>query len=182
MAEDVTSCSILGTCSAPTSLHFIDVLESEVRAFYDEQKSVPPKVIGRAASILSMNHPKLIADAIQKHFGSRVDIYVNDAAATDRTPVGGVEIGSFSNVLLANLQVPAMIIDLTVERKYFQQNCRIIFTSSVKSTRYDHSALMNGTTEAADDAMARIYANASGDNMPELELMAGTLLISFSWN
>ena len=133
-------CSILGTCSAPTSLHFIDVLENEIKDLYAGTKAPAPRIVGIAASILSPDHASPVADAIQKHFGSKLDIFVNNAAAVDRTPVGSLETESVANVLLGNIQIPAMTIDLLVKRKYFRKNSRIIFISSAESTRCDPSA------------------------------------------
>lgn len=135
-------CSILGTCSNPSTVSLIESLATEINHLYQTSNNTLsiPKVIGIPANILSPTSPTTIADALQQHFDGTVDIFINNAAAVDRTPVGGLELQSVENVLTGNVRFPALTIDILVSRKAFRKNSRIIFISSTESTRCDPSA------------------------------------------
>lgn len=134
-------CSILGTCSTAPSLELLDALNDEVEALYQKHSNVsPPKIHGLAASIRSEDHHMIVANAIEEHFDAHVDIYINNAAAVERTPVGHLQASNIAAMCFGNIQSPAMTVDELVKRKLFRKNSRIIFVSSCETTRCDPSA------------------------------------------
>ncbi|KIW66541.1 hypothetical protein PV04_05865 [Phialophora macrospora] len=167
-------CHILGTCTSTRSRPLIDSLRMEIKTLYQDLDHEAPPIEDVILSLTDSNASQAIADALLETFQGRVDIFVNNAAVVDRTPVGGLEAARVANMCLGNIQTPAMIIDELVQRRYFRPNSRIIFISSAESTRCAPEALMYATTKAANEAMARCYANAFGGRHAEFEFMAGT--------
>lgn len=128
-------CSVLGTCTSEHSRHLITSLQEEVRVLYEGSGFQMPTIIDVITYLNNAKAAIIIADAISHQFNSRVDIFINNAAAVDRTPVGGLDPAAVNNMLLSNIQTPAMIIDEFVRCKYFRPNSRIIFISSAESSR-----------------------------------------------
>lgn len=128
-------CAILGTCSGANTRPLIDSLRLDIGTLYEDSGSQAPKLEDIILSLTDLNAPQLIADTLAKAFCQRIDIFVNNAALVDRTPVGGLEAKSVTNMCLGNIQTPTLIIDELIQRKYFQPNSRIIFISSAETTR-----------------------------------------------
>jgi 3-oxoacyl-[acyl-carrier protein] reductase len=128
-------CSVLGTCTSSSSQSLIDDLRDEVELLYRNASFEAPRIKSLILSLSDPDAANLVADYLSQHFDSRVDIFINNAAAVDRTPVGGLVSEDVANMCLCNIQTPAMIIDELVKRKFFRTQSRIIFISSAESTR-----------------------------------------------
>ena len=128
-------CNILGTCTGERSLPLIDELREEVHTAYDDNLLTKPTVEAVAVTLTDKNAHETIGDAIARLFNSRVNIFINNAATVERTPVGALEEDAVATMCLGNIQTPAMIIDELVKRRYFRPDSRIIFISSTESSR-----------------------------------------------
>lgn len=127
--------NILATCTSESSRVLIHNLRDDVKAAYGEKTQSPPTVQGIVVTLDDLRAHELIADAIAQFYGSSVDVFVSNAAAVERTPVGDLNADSIAKMCLSNIQTPAMIIDEMVKRRYFRQDSRIIFISSAETSR-----------------------------------------------
>lgn len=127
-------CNILGTYTSDASKAYIDEMQTEVELAFTSSSECP-KIVPIQLSLDDGKASYSIADAVSEHFGSRVDIFINNAAAMDHTLSGNLSAAVVAHLLFANIQTPAMIVDELVKRKFLQQNSRIIFISSAESTR-----------------------------------------------
>ncbi|KAJ9144636.1 hypothetical protein NKR23_g5975 [Pleurostoma richardsiae] len=152
----------------------IDELREEVSGIYAHCENQPPKVVHHAVSLEDSNAHTKIADAIEREFNSHTDIFINNAAITDRTFPGELEAATLDRLLLCNIRTPAMIMDELVKRRYFRRESRIIFISSAESVNCEPAVTIYASTKAANEAMARCYANAFGGKNPAFDFMAGT--------
>jgi NAD(P)-dependent dehydrogenase (short-subunit alcohol dehydrogenase family) len=118
-------------------------------------------------------HTKL-ADAVQREFSGKVDIYINNAGITDRTFPGELEADTLDKLLTCNIRTPALIVDELVKRRYFRRDSRIIFISSAESVNCEPDVSIYASTKAANKAMARAYANVFGGKNAAFDFMGGT--------
>ena len=133
-------CNVLGTCASETSLSLIEDLRDKVNAIFQAKGYNCPTVAGVIVSLYDRNAHSLIADEIARLYGSKISIFISNAAAVERTPVGSLEPERITNMCLGNIQTPSMIIDELVKRRYFQPRSRIIFISSAETSRCDPEA------------------------------------------
>ncbi|VUC36498.1 unnamed protein product [Clonostachys rosea] len=152
----------------------IDELRDEVNPSFDGRENLRPKIVHQAISLTDAVAHTKVADAIQTHFDGQVDIFVNNAAITDRTYPGELEADTLDKLLMCNIRTPALMVDELVKRRYFRENSRIIFISSAESVNCDPSVSIYASTKAANEAMARCYANAFGGKNAAFNFMSGT--------
>ncbi|KAM5344361.1 hypothetical protein ACJ41O_012898 [Fusarium nematophilum] len=152
----------------------IDDLRDEVSSFHAQDEGQLPKVVHQAVSLEDPDAHTRIADAIQREFDGHTDILINNAAITDRTFPGDLKAETLDRLLLCNIRTPAMVVDELVKRRYFRRESRIIFISSAESVNCEPAVSIYASTKAANEAMARSYANAFGGNDPVFAFMAGT--------
>ncbi|RSL96735.1 hypothetical protein CDV31_013339 [Fusarium ambrosium] len=163
---------ILAT-STSASKH-IDELRGEIDSVYAHLNTKPPKI---AHQIVSLDDPTAhtkVADAIKREFEGNLDIFVNNAAVTDRTFPGELEAMTLDKLLTCNIRTPALVVDELVKRRYFRKESRIIFLSSAESVNCEPAVAIYASTKAANEAMARSYANAFGGKDAAFDFMAGT--------
>ncbi|THV98686.1 NAD(P)-binding protein [Aureobasidium pullulans] len=168
-------CSVLGTCSGPDSLILIDSLAHTVSNLYSGHTS-PPKVVGVAANITQTDCAQKIVQALEKNFDGHVDILVNNAAHPIRAKIGEIEPQMVTDVMMANVQTPTMIVNEFVKKKMFRTSSRIVNIGS-DSARASIPGLpgrsLYTTFKSALEGLARAWADELGAN-PELEFMKGT--------
>ncbi|CAH0051906.1 unnamed protein product [Clonostachys solani] len=152
----------------------IDELRGEVNLSYEGRENLPPKIVHQALSLTDTVAHTTLADAIQRHFDGQVDIFVNNAAITDRTYPGELEADTLDRLLMCNIRTPALMVDELVKRRHFRKNSRIIFISSAESVNCDPSVSIYASTKAANEAMIRCYANAFGGKNDAFDFMAET--------
>ncbi|KAK5165258.1 uncharacterized protein LTR77_009356 [Saxophila tyrrhenica] len=169
-------CSILGTCSSRETLHHLDTLADEIAASHQSSSSTtpPPKVVGIVGDVYSPTCAEHIADALEKHFSSGVDIFISNAAPRSMARVGALNAEHIQTFNTGIIQTPALIVDELVKRKMFKRNSRILHISSVRSKKVDFRTPMYCATKAATEALVRCWADAFGGKNPEFEFMAGT--------
>ena len=162
-------CSILGTCSSAESIHLIDVLAHNVAALYNEGLAAnptasqqTPKVVGIVADIFAADCAKQIADAVEQHFGGRVDIFINSAADPMPGELGNLSVEEIQRSLLGNVQTPVLIVDELVKRKLFRQESRIIYLSSVRTRQPWCDQIMYSAGKSAGESLCRSWSDAFG--------------------
>lgn len=130
-------CSILATCSSEASLRLVDEIIYDIGEHYKNHHSkfLTPKIRGLAANILSPNCANDIADAVDRHFKGRLDIFINNAGITGASPVGATDAALIEKFCLGNIQTPALIVDELVRRRMFEKNSRIVLMSSSRSKK-----------------------------------------------
>lgn len=140
-------CHILGTCTGTHSLPHVDALRQEIETLYQNPKELSaedhrpaPTISAVTLQLDDPDAPRFIADALEQSYNARVDIFVNNAALVERTPVGGLDAQAVAKMCMGNIQTPAMIVDELVGRRYFQPQSRIVFVSSAESTRCEPDA------------------------------------------
>lgn len=170
--------AVLGTHGGTSSEQQISKVCEEVRSANVHYGSSAPKIIFAAISLADPEAHQKLADVIQQDFDGHVDIYINNAATTDRTYPGELEPETLRKLLLWNIETPAMMIDTLVRRRLFRHGSRIIFISSAESVRANPAVHIYAATKAANEAMARAYANAFGGNDPAFAFMAETTVNS----
>ncbi|KAI8718153.1 hypothetical protein NCS52_00893300 [Fusarium sp. LHS14.1] len=163
---------ILAT-STSASKH-IDELRGDIQSVYGHLNLQPPKT---AHQIVSLEDPEAhvkIADAIKREFDGNLDIFINNAAITDRTFPGELEAATLDKLLTCNIRTPALAVDELVKRRYFRKESRIVFLSSAESVNCEPDVAIYASTKAANEAMARTYAKAFGGKNATFDFMAGT--------
>lgn len=159
-------CSILGTCSEKSSLHLFDDLNDILRRAETRPPVIkdrePDKVTGICANIYSPTCAQTIADALQRHFDRRVDIFVNNAADPRPGFIGELTVDEIQQSLIGNIQTPVLIIEELVKRKYFQPESRIIYISSIRSRQPWSMQLMYSAGKSAGESLCRTWAEAFG--------------------
>lgn len=163
-------CAILGTCLSEKSLHLITSIDDE---FANEPKGaskdlIPSTVIGIVADICSPTCAQKIADNLERHFNSKVDIFVNSAAEANAGSLGALTVEEISKSLLANVQTPVLIVEELVKRKLFQQESRIIYISSVRSRQPWSGQLMYSAGKSAGESLCRTWSQAFGGKEEEV--------------
>jgi NAD(P)-dependent dehydrogenase (short-subunit alcohol dehydrogenase family) len=163
-------CSILGTCSSPTSLPLIDSLRDEVRQKYaaaantlhDLNLPSAPEIIGISADIFSPTCATTISSALAEHFPSRIDIFINNAADSGTGILGELTVEEIQHSLIGNIQTPVLIVDELVKKQMFQKESRIIYISSVRSRQPWSMQLMYAAGKSAGESLCRTWAQAFG--------------------
>lgn len=130
-------CSILGTCATEQSLQSIRAIQEEIGSLGMSPSDArnTPSVQAMVADYGSSDTPASIADALTAHFNGRLDIFVNNAANTARTPIGRLSTDDVNTICIANIQTPSMIVDQLVRQRMFCPDSRIIFISSAETSR-----------------------------------------------
>lgn len=103
----------------------IDSLAHTVSNLYSGRTS-PPKVVGVAANITQTDCAQKIVQALEKNFDGHVDILVNNAAHPIRAKIGEIEPQMVTDVMMANVQTPTMIVNEFVKKKMFRTSSRIV--------------------------------------------------------
>ncbi|EEU39288.1 uncharacterized protein NECHADRAFT_94717 [Fusarium vanettenii 77-13-4] len=151
---------ILAT-STSASKH-IDELRGEIESVYVHLNSLPPKIAHQVVSLEDPEAHVKVADAIKREFGGNLDILINNAAITDRTFPGELEAATLDKLLTCNIRTPALVVDELVKRR------------SAESVNCEPDVAIYASTKAANEAMARTYANAFGGKNAAFDFMAGT--------
>ncbi|KAF1980722.1 NAD(P)-binding protein [Aulographum hederae CBS 113979] len=166
-------CSILGTCSKPDSIPLFDALRDEAKAV-TPPGSAEVKVVGIAADIFTPDCHQTITNALEQHFSSRVDIFVNNAADPRPGTLGELTPEEIQQSMVANIQTPVLIVDEFVKRKMFQPDSRIIYISSIRSRQPWSGQLMYSVGKSAGESLCRTWAQAFGGREEKFAFMAGT--------
>jgi 3-oxoacyl-[acyl-carrier protein] reductase len=161
--------SILATSTSSSKK--VDDLYTHVRSIHARFKDTRPKLSHQAVSLDDPEAHVTIADAVQRDFDGQIDIFINNAAITDRTFPGELDPETLDRLLRCNT---ALVTDELVKRRYFRRESRIIFISSAESVNCEPDVSIYASTKAANEAMARCYANAFGGRNHAFEFMAGT--------
>lgn len=164
--------SILATSTS--SGRQVDDLYVEIRSIHARFEDTRPKISHQAVSLDDPEAHLTIVDAIQRDFGGQIDIFINNAAITDRTFPGELDPETLDRLLRCNIRTPALVTDELVKRRCFRRESRIIFISSAESVNCEPDVSIYASTKAANEAMARCYANAFGGRNHAFEFMAGT--------
>ncbi|KAF2493390.1 NAD(P)-binding protein [Lophium mytilinum] len=168
-------CSIIGTCSSPQTIHFIDVLENEIASWYKAaNQSQSSKIKGIAADIFSPTCAQTIADALIRHFDGHVDIFVNNASDSGTGMLGELKAEEIQKSLVGNVQTPVLIVDELVKRKMFRPDSRIIYVSSIRTRQPWAGQLMYAAGKSAGESLCRTWSQAFGGRDEKFAFMAGT--------
>lgn len=127
--------SILGTCSSETSMHNIESLSSEITEYYRGTGCDAPKIVGVAANVLSLETPGIVAEAVEKHFNSKIHILVNNAAYDELREMGKLDDEYVRKVLMGNTHTLVMLVEALYTRSMIQPDSRIINMSSVSGRK-----------------------------------------------
>ncbi|KAF7593915.1 hypothetical protein BBP40_010617 [Aspergillus hancockii] len=170
--------SILGTCSSPASMHNIETLSSEVSDFYNGTGYNAPNIVGVVANITSLDTPGIIADALEKHFSSKLHILVNNAAYDEMREMGKLDDVYVQRVLVGNTHTLVMLIEALYTRGMIQPNSRIINMSSVSSRQLPFPGMyLVGATKATMEALTRSWAEMLGKNPATSGTTVNALLV-----
>lgn len=162
--------SVLATYSAPSSTSHITSLSEIVSNLYAEANTTGPKVVGVVANILSIDCASAIVEALERHFGGKLDILVNNAAVMEIQPVGSITVDHCQRMLLGNIQTPVMLVEALVNREMFRPHSRIVNISSDGARRPRKSGGVYSATKAALEGLTRGWA----DNLGTRPFMFGT--------
>lgn len=91
---------------------------------------IAPKVVGVVANIISSDCVAAIVEGLERNFGGKLDILVNNAAVMEIQPVGSITIDHCQRMLLGNIQTPVMLVEALVNKEMFRPNSRIVNISS----------------------------------------------------
>ncbi|KAF7586284.1 hypothetical protein BBP40_009161 [Aspergillus hancockii] len=170
--------SILGTCSSETSMHNIESLSSEVTEYYRGTGCDAPKIVGIAANVLSLNTPGIIAEAVKKHFDSKVHILVNNAAYDELREMGKLDDEYVRKVLVGNTHTLVMLVEALYTRGMIQPDSRIINMSSESGRKIPFPAMyLVGATKATMEALTRSWAGILGKDPKTLGTTVNALAI-----
>ncbi|CZR67906.1 related to 3-oxoacyl-[acyl-carrier-protein] reductase [Phialocephala subalpina] len=171
--------SILGTCSSPESMHHIDTLSRTVSNLYASSAYQAPKVIGIAANVLSLDTPKLIVEAMEKDFGGKLDILVNNAAHLEGGGIGQLEVEHVQRCLMGNVQTLVMTMELLFRKEIFQLNSRILnISSEATRTRFPNVGMdLYAATKSAMESLTRSWADALGSHPTTAGTTVNALLV-----
>jgi 3-oxoacyl-[acyl-carrier protein] reductase len=155
-------CNILGTYSQPSSKALMVGLQHEIDVLCKKQKTKTPRVEGVVADIFLPTCAADIASALEQKFESRVDIFINNAAAISAGDLGSLKVEDVESSLRGNIQTPVLIVEELVRRKMFQTNSRIIYISSVRSRMPWSGQLMYAAGKSAGESLCRTWSVAFG--------------------
>jgi NAD(P)-dependent dehydrogenase (short-subunit alcohol dehydrogenase family) len=133
-------CSLLCTCSGPSSLPKLDSLAEVISAKYKFSQHAAPKIVGVAADIYSAKTPAEIADCVQPNFDGKINIFINNAAKMELKKPGNLSEDFVSEFLRGNVQFPIAVVEEFINRKMFQKESRIICISSERARKVSHFA------------------------------------------
>lgn len=172
-------CSVLGTCTSDKGVAAIsstlnDEVSSEVFDATSRTRPAGLKIKGLVADIFSPSCPGVIADEIKSAFDGRVDIFVNCASDPMPGTIGQMSIEEVQRSLVGNVQMPVMMVEEFVRRRYFQPNSRIIYISSIRSRQPWSEQLMYAAGKSAGESLCRTWAQAFGGKDERYSFMAGT--------
>lgn len=136
-------CSLLCTCSGPSSLPKLDSLGEAVTAKYKSSQHPAPKVVGTVADIYSAKTPSDIADSIQANFDGKINIFVNNAAKMELRKPGNLSEDFVSEFLRGNVQFPIATVEEFIKRKMFQRESKIICISSERARKVSYYACVH---------------------------------------
>lgn len=136
-------CSLLCTCSGPSSLSKLDNLAEAVAAKYKYVQHPAPKVVGIAADIYSAKTPVEIADCVQANFDGKISIFVNNAAKMELKKPGNLSEDFVSEFLRGNVHFPIAVVEEFIKRKMFQRESKIICISSERARKVSHYAYVH---------------------------------------
>lgn len=163
MALGARGCSILGTCSKPSSLPLFDELSYDLSSLYATYDHVrTQEVIGISADIFAPTCAATIAEALTTNFNGKVDIFINNAADPMPGQIGELTVEEIQHSLLGNIQTPVLIVDELVKRKLFRPDSRIIYISSIRSRQPWSGQLMYAAGKSAGESLCRTWAQAFG--------------------
>lgn len=175
MALGARGCSILGTCSKPSSLPLFDELSYDLSSLYATYDHVrTQEVIGISADIFAPTCAATIAEALTTNFNGKVDIFINNAADPMPGQIGELTVEEIQHSLLGNIQTPVLIVDELVKRKLFRPDSRIIYISSIRSRQPWSGQLMYAAGKSAGESLCRTWAQAFGGREERFAFMAGT--------
>jgi NAD(P)-dependent dehydrogenase (short-subunit alcohol dehydrogenase family) len=172
-------CSILGTCVSNKGIDALssglnDEITERVYKAISRERPEGQQIKGIIADVFSSDCAKTIADALEKSFGSRVDILVNSAGDPMPGVIGQMATEEIQRSLLGNVQTPVHIVEELVRRKLFQPNSRIIYISSVRSRLPWADQLMYAAGKSAGESLCRTWSQAFGGKDERYAFMAGT--------
>lgn len=172
-------CSILGTCSSEAGLTAISTgLDHEItdNIFNATSRERPTslKIQGLIADIFSPSCARTIADALEKSFHNRVDIFVNSACDPMPGAIGNMKPEEIQHSLLGNIQTPVLIVEEFVRRRQFQPDSRIVYISSIRSRQPWSDQLMYAAGKSAGESLCRTWAQAFGGKDERYAFMKGT--------
>lgn len=133
-------CSLMCTCSGPSSLPKIDSLAETVAEQYKPSQHGAPKIVGIAADIYSPRTPGEIADCVQANFDGKINIFINNAAKMELRKPGNLSEDFVSEFLRGNVQFPIAMVEEFVKRKMFQKESKIICISSERARKVSYHA------------------------------------------
>jgi 3-oxoacyl-[acyl-carrier protein] reductase len=133
-------CSLLCTCSSPSSLPKLDGLTEAVTMKYQSSQHTAPKIVGIAADIYSVKTPAEIADSVQANFDGKINIFVNNAAKMELKKPGTLSEDFVAEFLRGNVQFPIAVVEEFIRRKMFQKESKIICISSERARKVSYFA------------------------------------------
>lgn len=167
-------CSILGTCSSSEHVYLFDSMRHSVLVAYPPSTSGPrPVIVGIAADIFSPNCHQILADALERYFNRRVDVFVNNACDPMPGLLGELTAEEIQRSLLGNIQTPVLIVDEFVKRKMFQPNSRIIYISSIRTRQPWSQQLMYSAGKCAGECLCRTWSQAFGGKEEKVQSISG---------
>lgn len=133
-------CSLITTCSGPSSLPKLDSLAEAIATRYKSSKHAAPKIVGIAADIYSAKTPAEIAECVQTNFDGKINIFVNNAAKMELKKPGNLSEDFVSEFLRGNIQFPIAVVEEFIKRKMFQKESKIICISSERARKVSYFA------------------------------------------
>ncbi|KXH65972.1 3-oxoacyl-(acyl-carrier-protein) reductase [Colletotrichum salicis] len=152
--------SIIGTCSAPSSLSKIEGLKAEVASLYSKDiRFSAPRITGVVAPLLEpQQYCTAIVNAIKEYGG--LNILVQNAAVVEVAPVDLISQDHVNRLLTANVEAPVFLVQALLP--YFRPDSRIINISSEGGRDPSPVALVYSGCKSALESMTRVWADALG--------------------
>ncbi|KAB8214228.1 hypothetical protein BDV33DRAFT_228432 [Aspergillus novoparasiticus] len=166
--------SILGTCSSETSMHHIESLSSEITEYYWGTGCDAPKIVGVAANVLSLDTPGIVAEAVEKHFNSKIHILVNNAAYDELREMGpGGKHTHFGDARRSTLYTGYD----SAGFKDYQYVQRVRSKNTVSLNSFHSAMYLVGATKATMEALTRSWADILGKDPKTLGTTVNALLV-----
>ncbi|KAL2060041.1 hypothetical protein VTL71DRAFT_9863 [Oculimacula yallundae] len=168
-------CSILGTCVTDESIALINDIHGEIEDHFKSTGQTSAFiVVAIICSILSPTCAETISDTLAEQFGSRVDIFINNASDARDAALGELTVESIQESMVSNIQTPVLIVEEFVKRKMFQPQSRIIYISSIRSRQPWSGQLMYSAGKSAGESLCRTWSMAFGGKEDQFSFMEGT--------
>lgn len=150
-------CSIIGTCVTNEG-------ESKITSFHQEEslKGLDIKIFGLKISIQDPKCAETVANVVEKEFGGKLDIFINNAADPNPGVIGELTVEEIQSSLIGNIQTPVLIVEEFVKRKMFRPEGRIVYISSIRSRQPWADQLMYAAGKSAGESLCRTWAEAFG--------------------